>query len=42
MATGPMELQSAADWLAGTRVVVVSEAPAAASPGHAGMSPLVA
>ena len=34
------ERRGLADWLAGTRVVVVSAAPAAAAPGHAEMSPL--
>ena len=34
------ERRGLADWLAGTRVVVVSGAPAVASPGHAEMSPL--
>jgi uncharacterized RDD family membrane protein YckC len=34
------ERRGLADWLAGTRVVVVSKAPAAASPAHAEMSPL--
>lgn len=34
------ERRGLADWLAGTRVVVVSAAPAAAAPAHAEMSPL--
>jgi len=34
------ERRGLADWLAGTRVVVVSAAPAAAAPGHVEMSPL--
>ena len=34
------ERRGLADWLAGTRVVVVSAAPVAATPGHAEMSPL--
>jgi uncharacterized RDD family membrane protein YckC len=34
------ERRGLADWLAGTRVVVVSGTPAVASPGHAEMSPL--
>jgi uncharacterized RDD family membrane protein YckC len=34
------ERRGLADWLAGTRVVAVSAAPAAAAPGHAEMSPL--
>jgi uncharacterized RDD family membrane protein YckC len=34
------ERRGLADWLAGTRVVVVSAQPAAAVPGHAEMSPL--
>ena len=36
------ERRGLADWLAGTRVVVVSAAPAAVAPGDAEMSPLVA
>jgi uncharacterized RDD family membrane protein YckC len=34
------ERRGLADWLAGTRVVLESAAPAAAAPGHAEMSPL--
>jgi uncharacterized RDD family membrane protein YckC len=34
------ERRGLADWLAGTRVVVVSAAPAAVAPGNAEMSPL--
>lgn len=35
-----VERRGLADWLAGTRVVVVSAAPAAVAPGQAEMSPL--